>query len=180
MLGDDVELNPGPKQSSINAFSVYHWNLNIMQIYFLLKPHIAIHKLDITCISETNLDSNTSPDDNNLDISGYNLKRSGYPSNNKRGGISIHHTLFILHCIYVQECINFDMKIGCKVYSFISLYRSPSQTLDDFETLSKNSESDLENIIQRNPFLAVTIGDFNAKSSKWHCQDQSTFDGIGN
>ena len=28
-----------------------------------------------------------------------------------------------------------------------------------------------------NPFLVMVIGDFNAKSSKWYCQDKSTFKG---
>ena len=69
------------------------------------------------------------------------------------------------------------MKIGDKVCNFISLYRSPSQTLDNFETFSKNFELNLENIVHRNSFLVVVIGNFNAKSSKWHCQDKSTFEG---
>ena len=58
------------------------------------------------------------------------------------------------------------MKIDDKVGNFISLYRSPSQTLDDFETFSKNFELNLEAIVHRNPFLVVVIGDFNVKSSK--------------
>ena len=162
MLGGDAELNPGPKQSSINAFSIYHWNLNSLSAHnlvkiFLLKAYTAIHRFDIICISETYLDSSTSPDDNNLEISIYNLIRSDHPSNNKRGGIYI-------------------LKIGDKVWNFISLYRSPSQTLDDFES-SKNFEFSSENIVQRKPYLVVVIGDFNAKSSKWHCQDKLTFEG---
>ena len=69
------------------------------------------------------------------------------------------------------------MKIGGKVCNFIALYRSPSQTFGDFETFPKNFELNLENIVHRNPFLVVVIGDFNAKSSKWHCQDKLTFEG---
>ena len=45
---------------------------------------------------------------------------------------------------------------------FISLYRSPSQTLDDFETFSKNSELNSENIVQRNPFLVKVNQDKSA------------------
>ena len=44
------------------------------------------------------------------------------------------------------------MKIGDKVCNFISLYRSSSQTLNNFETFSKNFKLNLENIDQRNPF----------------------------
>ena len=50
------------------------------------------------------------------------------------------------------------MKIGDKVCSVVFLYISSSQTLDDFETFSKNYEFDLG----KNSFLIVTIGDFNA------------------
>ena len=82
----------------------------------------------------------------------------------------------ILSVQYLQECINFELKIGNKVCNFISLYRSHSQTLDVFETFFKNSELNLENIVHRKPFLVEAIGDFNAKSSKWHCQDKSTFE----
>ena len=31
--------------------------------------------------------------------------------------------------------------------------------------------------MQRNPFLVVSIGDFNAKSSYWFCQDKTNFEG---
>ena len=184
-----MKLNPGPKQSSINTFSICHWNLNSLSGHnyaeiFLLKAHIAIHRFDIICISETYFDSSTSPDDNNLEISGYNLIRSDRPSNNKRGGICIYYKHFlplripdISNVRYLQECINFEMKIGDKVCNFISLYRSPSQTLDDFGTFSKIFELNLEKIVHSNPFLVVVIGDFNVKSSKWHCQDKLTFEG---
>ena len=109
-----------------------------------------------------------------MEIPGYNLIRSDHPSNNKQGGICIYYKHFlllrILNVQYLQECINFEMKIGDKVCNFISLYRSPSQTLDKFETFSQN-------IVHRNPFLVLVIGNFNAKSSKWHYQDKSTFEG---
>ena len=152
-----------------------------MQKIFLLKVYITIRRFDIICISETYLDFSTSPGDSNLEKSGFTLIRSDHPSNKKRGGICIYYKHFlplrILNVQYLQECINFEMKIGDKVCNFISLYRSPSQTLDNFETFSKNFELNLENIVHRNPFLVVVIGDFNAKSSKWHCQDKSTFEG---
>lgn len=76
----------------------------------------------------------------------------------------------ILNVQYLQECINFSMKIGDIICIFKSLYRSASQTLDDFKTFSNNFELNLENLVQRNTFLVLTIKDFNAKSSKWQCQ----------
>ena len=101
LLGGDVELDPGSKQSSINAFSICHWNLNSLSAHncakiFLLKAYIAIRRFDIICISETYLDSSTSPDDNNLEISGYNVIRSDHPSSNTRGGICTYYKDFYL------------------------------------------------------------------------------------
>ena len=110
LLGGDVELNPGPKQSSINALSICYWNLNSLSAHnyakiFLLKAYIAIHRFDIICISETYLDSSTSPDDNNLEISGYNVIRSDHPSN-KRGGI----------CIYYKDFFTFENS-QCSIFA---------------------------------------------------------------
>ena len=77
-------------------------------------------------------------------ISGYNLIRSDHRSNNKLGGICIYYKHFlplrILNVQYLQECINFEIKIGDKLCNFISLYRSSSQTLEDIETFYKNFE----------------------------------------
>ena len=61
------------------------------------------------------------------------------------GGIAVTNRtsgmeLFAEIVQYLQECINFEIKIGDKVCNFISLCRSPNQTLDDFETFSKNFE----------------------------------------
>ena len=114
--------------------SICHWNLNSISVHsyakmFLLKAYIAIHKFDIVCISEMYLDSNASPDNNNLKISRYNLILSDHPWNSKRGGICKYCKHFlplgILDVQYLQECINFEMKIGDKICNFISFYRSP-------------------------------------------------------
>ena len=50
--------------------------------------------------------------------------------------------------------------------NFFCLYRSPSQTQDIFETFSDNLELTLDTLTNKNPFLIVAIGDFNAKTTK--------------
>ena len=62
LLGDDIELSPGLKQISMNAFTICHWNLNSISAHnyakiFLLNSCNAIHKFCIICLSETYLDS---------------------------------------------------------------------------------------------------------------------------
>ena len=145
LLSADAELNPGPKHASTSNTLTCHWNLNSISAHnytklFLLKAYIAIHKFDIICLSEIYLDSSTTSDDDDDDddlaISGYNLIRSDHPSNHKRGGVCIYYKNFlplrILSIQYLPECINFELNIGGKICNFISLYRSPSQTQDEF------------------------------------------------
>ena len=115
-----------------------------------------------------------------MEISWYTLFRSDHPSNNKRGGVCIYYknlSLRILNVQNLQESICFELKIGDKTCNFLSLYRSPSKSQDDFETFTENLELNLENLRQRNPFLVVAIGDFNGKSSNWFCQNKTSFEG---
>ena len=113
-----------------------------------------------------------------MEISGYTLVRSDYPSNNKQGSVCIYYKSFLpLRVLNVQylQCPIFVF--GNKTCNFLSLYRSPSQSQDDFETFTENLELNLENLAQRNSFLVVAIGDFNANSSNWFCQDKTSFEG---
>ena len=162
LLSADVELNPGSKRTSTSNISICHWNLNSISTHnyiklFLLKACIPIHKFGIICLSETYPDCTTTYDDDNLAISGCNLMHSDHASNNKRGGVCIYCKnflpLLVLSIQYLEECINFELNIGGKVCNFLSLYRSKSQTQDEFEKLN------LETMCQNNPILIVLIGD---------------------
>ena len=73
--------------------------------------------------------------------------------------------LRILNVQYFQASICFELKIGEKTCNFLSLYRFPSQSQDNFETFTENLELNLENLVQRNPFLVVAIVDLNAQST---------------
>ena len=131
--------------------------------------------------SLTYIDSSTTSEDDNLAILGYNLIRSDHPSNNKRGGICIYYNNVLPLCVlgiqYLQEYINFELNIGGKICNFISLYRSPSQTQDEFEKFIDNLELNLETLCQNNPFLIVLIGDLNAKSKNWYSHDKTSHEG---
>ena len=63
------------------------------------------------------------------------------------------------------------MRIGDKVCNFISLYRSPNQSLEEFETFADNLELNLDIIVKKIPVLIVLLGDLNAKLSKWYEND---------
>ena len=70
------------------------------------------------------------------------------------------------------------MIISNKLCSFVALYRSPSQSQDDFATVSDNFEMTLDLVSKKNPFLLVVLGDLNAKLSQWHDKDTSTSEEI--
>ena len=83
-LSCDIEENPGPKPRSNQSFSISHWNLNNISAHnyikvSILRAYISIHKFDVNCIFETYLDSDTSDDDDNLKIAGYNLILVDHP-----------------------------------------------------------------------------------------------------
>ena len=133
MLSGDVEINPGPLSNCKEYFSICHWNLNSISAHdysklFLLKACIILHKFDISCLSETYLDSTTPNDDDKLQIPGYTLIRSGHPSNTKLGGVCIYHKsslpLRVINIGYLHECLSFELQIGDKMCNFVALYRS--------------------------------------------------------
>ena len=56
-----------------------------------------------------------------------------------------------------------ELKIGETLCSFISLYRSPSQTQDGFDKFTDNLELNLDLAVQNYPYLVAVLGDFNTK-----------------
>ena len=69
--------------------SEYPWNEKNNTFTWLSSLYNPF-KYDFICISETNIDSTISSDNNNLYISGYNLLRANHSSNLKRGGVWIY------------------------------------------------------------------------------------------
>ena len=81
--------------------------------------------------------------------------------------------LGVLDIQYLNEGINFELKIGDKLCTFVAPYRSPSQLQSDFDNFKLN----LETLSRKTLFLLVAIGDFNAKSKFWYCNDNTTSQG---
>ena len=133
LLSGDVEINPVPRRRTHETFSICHWNLNSLFAYnynklFLLAAYIAVHKFDIICSSETYLDCTVVSDDEYLEITGYNLVRSDHPASTKREGVCLYYKtclpLRVIDIQYLNQCMNFELKIGDKLCTFVALYRS--------------------------------------------------------
>ena len=168
------------RRKSAQTLSICHWNLsNICAHNFaklsLLRAYVSVHKFGIICLSEKYIDS--SIDDESLEISGCCLIGSDHPSNKRRGGICIYYKNFfplkVTGVRLLEECIAFDLILINKLCSFVALYRSPSQSQDDFATF----EMTFGLVSKKKSFLFVVLGDLNAKLSQWHDKDSSTSEG---
>ena len=157
---------------SVNNFEKLH----------LLQAFNSVYKYDIICIGETFLNFSYSNDDPSLYLSGYNMIRSDHPNNIKRGGVCIYFKdtlpLKILNISQLNECLVVEIAYEDKKCMIVSLYCSPSQTSEDFDSFLTNFENLIDTIFCNDPFLVLILGDFNAKLSSWSSNDIDTLEGI--
>ena len=110
-----------------------------------------------------------------MEVPGYNLFGANHPSNAKRGRVCIYRNslpLKILGIHYLQESINFEIRIGGKLYRFVSLYRF--FYIDDFESFANNFELNIDAVTANNLFLTAVFGDFNIKANLWFKGDKTS------
>ena len=80
----------------------------------------------------------------------------------------------LINIKYNQARISFERRIGEKCCKFICLYRSPSQTNDEFESFLKYFEVNLDKIHEENQFMISALDDF---SENWCKNDTSSPEG---
>ena len=186
----DIELNPGAKQEINQCFLMSHCNSNSIASHSFSKiqsssAYTCIHKFGIICLSECYFNSEILSSDSNLQISGYNFTRVDHPSNTKRGCVCLYYKcslpLKVIDISYLQEHINFEVKVGDKTCNLDSLYRSPSQAKDVFEYFIQNLELKLKHIANisasKSTFLILVLGDFNLRMLGWYQNDITAFEG---
>ena len=168
ILGGDVEQNPGPEKEK-SRITFCHWNLNGLMAHNFIKVSLlhtaaVTNDYDIICLTETFLDSSIDNDDDRISTSGYIFLRADHSSNAKRGGVCIYykdHLLIIKRndLCQLHECLVTEMRIGKKKCFFTCLYRSPSQTSDEFEDFCTDLNLLLSNINDLNSACSVITGD---------------------
>ena len=116
-----------------------------------------------------------------MKIPGYELIRVDHPSTQKRGGICIYYKDFLpikvnnISCL--KECLNFSLSEYGKQFNITLIYRSRSQSSEEFDKFLSNFEFLLDYIANRNPFVSIIIGDFNARSNNWCSSNKTTYEG---
>ena len=79
----------------------------------------------------------------------------------------------------LKKWLNFNLSVYGKQYNITLIYRSPSQSSEEFDTFLSNFKFLLDYIANRNPFVSISIGDFNPRSNNWCSSDKTTYEGKG-
>ena len=147
LLCGGIEENPGPTTNPNDNLSLCHRNVNGIpshnfQEIAVLKSFVAMLKFDIIYISETFL--NNTYENNDLNLNGYSFLRVDHPSNAKREGVCIYYkeTLApkMMSIPYLNESLLCDVTIRSKMCVIGTVYRSPRQNSDEFESFLSNFE----------------------------------------
>ena len=183
----DIETNPGPFNDT-KSLSICHWNLNGISTHnyvklSMLEAYNALHDYDIICISETFLNSFHLNNHPSLKLKGYELIRSDHPSNTKRGGVCLYYKDHLpvklrTNITTLSKSIVVELKTKKHKCFITCLYRSPSQSNDDFSNFCDDLELTLSNLNQETPLCIVVLGDFNARIKKRLVTDKDNGPGV--
>ena len=103
------------------------------------------------------MDSSTP--DNLIEIEGYKLIRADHPDNIKRGGVCIYYKDFlpvrVIITPYFKEALLLEISYSNKKVMVSVIYRSPSQTNDEFDSFLSNLQLLLNDINYKKPSLSV-------------------------
>ena len=106
---------------------------------------------------------------------GYKLVRTEYPENVKRGGVCFY---FLDVPSNLDECLLCELSYKNKKCVIATLYRSPSQSREEFEKFLSNFEVLIKTISNQKDAISIIMGDFNARSSNWCKYDISNNEGV--
>ena len=175
-----TEMNPGPKKELSKCFSCCHWDVNSILAHnklSLLTAYNSALNYDLICLTETYLNSTVDP--NNLLINGYKLVRADHPDDVKRGGVCLYYrenlTLQLVDTPYIEQCILCEIHIQNTTGYVAVIYRSPSQSSNEFEEFLVNFDK-LWNQVNISSFTVI-LRDFNARSQSWWSDDIRSYEG---
>ena len=132
-------------------------------------------------LSKSYLDASVSSDNDNLNINGYKLVRANHSGNVKGGGACVYFKESLsVRCLpnsYLKECLILEVSFSNNRGYFVSLYRSPSQTSDGFDSFITNLEKNVVDISRSNPHFILIIDHFNTKSNNRLYNDTTAAEG---
>ena len=113
-----------------------------------------------------------------IDIEGYKLIRADHLDNIKRGVVCIYYKeslpVQIINQHYLKVALLLEMSYNNKKVIVSVIYRSPSQSIDEFDSFLSNFENFLNDINECKPYLSGVTGNFNLRPSSWWSKDTDT------
>ena len=109
--------------------------------------------------------------------------RADYPGNVKRRGVCTYFKKSLSTRLLdvpsnSDECFLCEVSYKNKKCFIATLYRSPSQSREEFEKLLCNFEVLIKAIFNQKDAISIIMGDFNARSSNWCKYDISNSEGV--
>ena len=127
------------------------------------------------CISESYLDSSISPDSEQLNIESHKLIGNDHPGNVRTRGVCAYFRdslpIRFISKSHLNECLILEVSVSNEKGYAVSLYRSPSQTFDEFEVFLSNLEKLIFNSSSVHSDFVLLIGNFNVRSRNWSNHD---------
>ena len=192
LRSNDVEKNPDPVPKVGNYFNFCSWNLSSISAHdfsrlSLLEAFNIIHKFDAIAICETRLHSTidlpaNAVDDDKVALSRYEFIKKNHPDDVKRGGVGLFYKDALplkqrRDLEVLQECLVCELCYDSKKIFFVVIYRSPSQSREEFDLFLDQFEHLISMIKQENPYSVIITGDFNCRSPLWWPDDIGNVEG---
>ena len=129
-----------------------------------------MYSYDLIGVVETHLDNTV--EEERLALDGYTFIKNNHPQNVKRGGVGLYikdslPSVNRPDLVTLPECIVYEIQFNKKKYFFAVIYRSPSQSPEEFDNFTTNFELMLSKMHAENPFCVIITGDFNCRSTQW-------------
>ena len=115
-------------------------------------------------------------------LNGYSFIRQNHPQDIKRGGVGLYIKDSMPYkersdIATLPECIVVQLQLNRKKLCFTIIYRSPSQSHEEYESFLINFELMLSKMFAENPYAVVLSGDFNYRSTQWWDKENENEEG---
>ena len=127
-------------------------------------------------ISESMLDQTVKNEEIYIEGFSKEIYRSDHPSNTKTGGVCLyfHEGLPIKRRTDLEllpKIIITEIKIARKRVLFGTMYHSPSQNSEQFETFIDSLQQNIIRMKAERPHCMILTGDLNCRSAMWWTED---------
>ena len=104
-------------------------------------------------------------------FAGYSIYRNDNPDDCKKGGVLLYYKDSLPRRrrvdLELSESIVCEIKLRKRTIFFAAVYRSPTQTNNQFQNLLNSIETMINSITSQSNHIIILTGDFNARCNRW-------------